>query len=180
MEINSYKKLHVSPLLKQMVWDFLNENNIGNRKEANGNKEEQFVGLIGEIMIKEVFNVQHEWSVGFDGGFDFEYKGLKIDVKTMGRNVDIKDFYVNNFIGFQKNFDCDIYIFCSLNKKTNELTICGYETKIELLKKATLYKKGDVRTRSNGTTFEMKADTYEIKNSDLLNISNLFYFIPNY
>ena len=166
--------LNIDNDLKIKCWDFLSKNNMGNRHSANGNKEQQFVGLLGEITIKNYFGVKHNWVNGFDGGYDFIYNNKKIDVKTMGRNVTPKDFYVNNFISFQKNFHCDYYIFTSLNKKTNELFICGYLSKKDLLEKATLYKKGTIRNRENGTTFKMKTDTYEIKNSFLNQIK---YFI---
>ena len=159
--------LKIPKELKVKCWDFLKKNNLGNRLEANGNKEQQFVGLIGEIMVVNLFGLEYKFSQGFDGGFDFIYKGKKIDVKTMGRTVDPKPYFVNNFIAFQKDFNCDYYIFTSLNKKTNELTICGYLSKEDLLKKSTLYKKGTKRTRTNGTSFILKADTYEIENFNL-------------
>ena len=158
--------------LKLKCWDYLSKNNMGNRHSANGNKEQQFVGLIGEILTKSIFGLKHKYINGFDGGFDLEYKGKKIDVKTMGRTVNMKPYFVYNFIGFQKDFDCDIYIFNSLNKKTNNLEICGWVTKDELINKSSFYKKGDVRNRDNGTCFKMKADTYEIENR-LLNKINL-------
>ena len=159
--------LKIPKELKVKCWDFLKKNNLGNRLEANGNKEQQFVGLIGEIMVVNLFGLEYKFSQGFDGGFDFIYKGKRIDVKTMGRTVDPKPYFVNNFIAFQKDFNCDYYIFTSLNKKTNELTICGYLSKEDLLKKSTLYKKGTKRTRTNGTSFILKADTYEIENFNL-------------
>lgn len=177
-DIVVYKKFKIPEKLKKEVWHFVNQNNIGNRFEFNGTKEQQFVGLIGEIMIKRLFGLYHEFKNGFDGGFDLVYKGLKIDVKTMGRNVDVKDYFVNNFVAHQKKFDCDIYIFCSLNKKKNELTICGYVTKKELLQKSIYIKKGDTMRRDNGTSFIMKTNNYQIKNSDLKNIINLFYYMP--
>ena len=159
--------LKIPKELKVKCWNFLKKNNLGNRLEANGNKEQQFVGLIGEIMVVNLFGLEYKFSQGFDGGFDFIYKGKRIDVKTMGRTVDPKPYFVNNFIAFQKDFNCDYYIFTSLNKKTNELTICGYLSKEDLLKKSTLYKKGTKRTRTNGTSFILKADTYEIENFNL-------------
>ena len=76
----------------------------------------------------------------------------------------------------QIKYDCDIYIFCSLNKQKNELTICGYIGKKELLKVATLIKKGTIRTLKDGTTFPLKTSNFEIKNTDLKNIENLFYY----
>ena len=124
--------LNIDYNLKKEVWNYLKNNNIGNRSKANGSKEEQFVGLLGEISVKKYFNINHKYENGFDGGFDFIYKGRKFDVKTMGRNVDPKPYYVNNFITYQLDYDCDAYIFCSLNKKTNKLSVCGWLTKDEL------------------------------------------------
>ena len=166
-------RLNVPHTLKLKCWDFLSKNNIGNRHSANGNKEQQLVGLIGEVLTKNAFNIEHKFTKGFDGGFDFEYKGKRIDVKTMGRTVDMKPYFVHNFIGFQKEFDCDIYIFNSLNKRTNKLELCGWVTKEELLDKSLFYKKGYVRNRDNGTSFKMRADTYEIENRLLNNIKDL-------
>tara|TARA_Y100000385_G_C13097926_1_gene642567 strand:+ start:2375 stop:2908 length:534 start_codon:yes stop_codon:yes gene_type:complete len=174
----NYKKFKIPEKLKNEVWHFVNQHNIGNRFEFNGSKEQQFVGLIGEIMVKRLFGFNHEFKNGFDGGFDFEYKGLKIDVKTMGRNVDVKDYFVNNFVAHQIKYDCDIYIFCSLNKRKNELTICGHVGKKELLNVATLVKKGSKRYRKDGSTFKSTTAMFEIKNTDLKNIENLFYYLP--
>jgi hypothetical protein len=166
-------KINVDTETKNKVWDFLSTNNIGNRIKANGNKEEQFVGLLGELKVKEFLNIDTKLQNGFDGGYDLIYKGKKIDVKTMGRTVDVKPYYVNNFISYQKDFDCDIYIFCSLNKKTSILTICGWVTKGELMEKAEFYDEGTIRTRTNNTTFILKAPTYEIKNDNLNDIKTL-------
>lgn len=159
--------------LKKEVWNYLKNNNIGNRSKANGSKEEQFVGLLGEIRVKEFFNIDHKFENGFDGGFDFIYKGKKFDVKTMGRNVDPKPYYVNNFICYQLDYNCDGYIFCSLNKKTNKLSVCGWVTKEELKTRGDLFAIGQERTRSDGSSFKLKAPTLEIKNNQLNNINDL-------
>ena len=82
--------------LKLKCWNYLQKNNMGNRHSANGNKEEQLVGLLGEVLTKQLFNIEHKFSNGFDGGYDFIYKENKIDVKTMGRTVNVKDYFVNN------------------------------------------------------------------------------------
>lgn len=165
--------LEIDQNLKNEVWSYLKTNNIANRSKADGNKEEQFVGLLGEILVKKHLNIEHNYSNGFDGGYDFIYKGKKFDVKTMGRNVDPKDYYVNNFICYQLDYECDGYIFCSLNKKTNKLTICGWVTKEELKSKGELFVIGSIRQRSNGTKFRLKAPTLEIKNNKLNNIKDL-------
>ena len=43
--------LFVPKDIRLMVWDFVSKNNIGQRSKANGNKEQQYVGLLGEVMI---------------------------------------------------------------------------------------------------------------------------------
>jgi hypothetical protein len=111
--------------------------------------------------------------VGFDGGYDLYYKGFKIDVKTMGRTVAVKSNFVNNFVSLQLKFDCDVYIFCSLNKKNNILTICGWVTKEELLDRSKYYEKGTVRVRSNNSQLILQEAIYEIENHKLNKIEDL-------
>ena len=109
---------------------------------------------------------------GCDGGEDINYRGLVIDVKTMGRTVDVRLGFVNNFIALQMGFNTDLYIFCSLNKRNYELTVCGWIPKSEFLKKAKLYPQGTIRTRTDGSTFRTFADLYEIGNEDLIDVSS--------
>ena len=165
--------LSISDDIKRTVWAFLKNNNVGKRGKSDGSKEEQYVGLLGETIVKNYLGVDNSITIGFDGGYDLEYNGMKIDVKTMGRTVNPRPYYVNNFISYQSDFDCDAYIFCSINKKTSELTICGWITKEDLLSKACLFEEGAIRERSDGSTFEMKAPTYEIKNSMLNSIETI-------
>lgn len=162
--------LPINNKVKKTAWNFLKNNNIANRGRADGNKGEQYVGLLGETIVKQYLGIDTKFSNGFDGGYDLKYNGIKVDVKTMGRMVNPKPYYVNNFIAYQSDFKCDAYIFCSINKKTSELTICGWVTKDELLERANLYEKGTIRTRTDGSTFELKAPTYEIQNDRLNSI----------
>tara|TARA_R110000787_G_scaffold108992_1_gene217429 strand:- start:832 stop:1338 length:507 start_codon:yes stop_codon:yes gene_type:complete len=158
---------------KTKIWDYLRTNNIANRGVADGNKTEQYIGLLGEMKVHQLFKMPFEFSDGFDGGFDMEINGLKADVKTMGRNVDMKPDYVHNFNGLQKHFKCDLYIFTSLNKKKSELTICGWVTKEELFERAEKFKKGTKRYRDDGTHTLLRCTTYEIRNKDLNDIKGL-------
>ena len=166
-------RLDISQDTKVYAWDYLKNNSLGHRSKANGNKLEQFVGLVGEITVKNFLGINHVESDGFDGGYDLTLKGKKIDIKTMGRNVDVKPHYVNNFITYQKDYDCDIYIFASINKKTSVLTICGYATKDDLISKGNRYEQGEIRVRDDGTEFKFKAPTIEIENNKLKSIKQL-------
>lgn len=142
--------------------------NFGKRQTANGTKEQQIVGLIGEIMIRDLFNAGKINGLnGFDGGFDLEYSGKLIDVKTMGRKTDPKPEFVNNFIELQLNHKAEYFIFNSLNKKTKELTICGWISKSNFIKLADYFPKGATRQRKNGTQFKTFTGLYELQNKYL-------------
>jgi hypothetical protein len=146
--------------------------NFGQRSTANGNKEQQLTGIIGQSVVMELFQLGHiNGNDGFDNGIDIVYTNIfgsiSLDVKTMGRTTSVKPNYTNNFIALQDYFNPEGYIFCSYNKSNKVLTICGWVTKQEFINKRKYYPKGTIRERSNGTTFETKADLYEIDIIDL-------------
>lgn len=147
---------------------------FGKRYTANGTKEQQLTGIIGQSVIMDMFGLGYvDGKDGFDNGTDIDYDGIKIDVKTMGRTTAVRDYYVNNFIGLQMYFNTDVYIFCSYNKLSQVLTICGWITKEDLKEKASFFPKGTIRERSDGTTFTTIADLYEIPNKDLNDVNSL-------
>lgn len=162
--MNSYKIPHD---LKKSCWKWLEDHSMGHRFDANGNKHEQFVGLVGENMFRIINDLPPKFIDGFDGGHDLIWRGFKTDVKTMGRRVDPRPHYVNNFVGYQKDFDCELYVFCSINKNTNTFWVCGYTDKHTLLTESDFYDKGERRYRDDGSFFINKAPLYEIKNNKL-------------
>ena len=153
--------------LKTACWEWLEKHSMGHRFDGNGNKHEQFVGLVGENMFRIINDLPPKFDDKFDGGHDLIWMGRKTDVKTMGRRVDPKPHYVSNFIGYQKDFDCELYVFCSINKSTNTFWICGYTDKDTLLKEASFYEKGVRRYRDDGSYFVNRAPLYEIENYKL-------------
>lgn len=159
--------LDIDKNLKIEIWNALLHLSIANRGKGDGTQEQQYVGLLGEYTVKSLLGIDHIELNGFDGGYDLTINGRKVDIKTMGRTVDPQPHYVNNFIAYQQDFDCDFYIFCSLNKEKSTVTICGYQDKKTLLEVADFFPEGSTRYRDDGTKFKMKAPTYEIKNQDL-------------
>jgi hypothetical protein len=152
----------------------INRINFGNRGIGDGNKSEQLTGVIGQCTIQYLLNIPLiDFESKFDGGIDIIINNRKIDIKTMGRKSNPKPFFVNNLIGLQIHFEVDIYIFCSLNKTNNVLTVCGWISKKDFLLNASLHEKGSYRYRSDGTKFSTKADLYEIENSKLNQISSI-------
>ena len=148
--------------------------NFGKRGYADGTPKQQLVGIIGQTVVLDLFGLPWiDGGKGFDGGVDLVYRGITLDVKTMGRTTDVRPYYVNNFIGLQKKYIVDAYIFVSFNKKTKELTIVGWLPKKLLEEKADFFPKGSFRTRSDGSKFRTFTDLYEIKNSDLFDINSI-------
>lgn len=149
--------------------------NFGRRGIGDGNQQEQLTGIIGQTVIADLFRqTRPDGSAGFDHGVDYNICAQKIDVKTMGRTTDMRDYYVHNFIAFQIGYNVDYYIFTSLNTVKNELTICGFISKQGLKEKATFFPAGSIRTRSDRTTFRTKAPMYEIKQTDLNQVNELY------
>ena len=153
--------------------DQIKKYDFGKRGIADGTPDQQLTGIIGQSVVMNIFNQGLiDGSTGFDDGEDLVINSKKIDVKTMGRKTDVRPYYTNNFLTLQDKFNTDIYIFCSLNKRNQELTICGWITKQEFKSKRTFFKKGSIRTRSDQSTFKTFADLYEIDMKALNNIDN--------
>lgn len=147
--------------------------NFGNRGYGDGNAREQFVGVLGQTVLADILGQERPTGQdGFDQGVDFVINGLKVDIKTMSRTVPVKPHYVHNFIGYQKTYSVDYYIFASFNTVTNVLSLCGCISKEGFFAKAAFYEKGEKRFRDDGTFFINKAPLYEISQSDLTEFDN--------
>lgn len=157
--------------LKEKTWEYCQENSMGNRGKFDGSPEQQYTGLLGENMLRISLGLLPSWKKGFDGGHDLVINRVKIDVKTMGRNVDPLPEYVNNFVGYQKDLDTDMFVFCSINKTTNTFWICGMISKYDFLETAMFFPKGSIRTRSDKTEFRTLSPLYEIRNDYLVEVN---------
>lgn len=152
---------------KEYAWDLVKRVNFGKRGEFDGDREQQYTGILGEVIFADIFGfTRPDGSGGFDNGVDFTHKGIKIDLKTMGRTVDVmlnKDF-VNNLISSQTEYDTDCYIFASINKASGEFQVVGYYMKKWGFENYRI-KKGSERKRHDGTTFKTEVEMFEIPNS---------------
>jgi hypothetical protein len=148
--------------------------NFGARYTANGTKEQQLTGIIGQSVVMNLFDLGFvDGNDGFDDGVDIVFNDKKIDVKTMGRTTDVRNNYTNNFLKLQDYFKTDIYIFCSYNKTKKDLTVCGWIDKKNFEIKRKYYPKGTLRYRSDGSSFETFSDLYEIDIVDLNNVETI-------
>jgi len=165
--------IKISSKIKNHCEELIRIYNFGNRGIADGSQSEQLTGLIGQNVLHDLFELPlMDGKGGFDDGEDINFNNLTIDVKTMGRTVSMKPFFVHNLIGLQIHYPTQVYIFCSLNKDTEVLTVCGWVTKEQHRNRAEFFSKGTWRTRTNGTKFSTKADLYEIRNDALNDVTN--------
>ena len=99
--------------------------NFGVRSAGfNGNRIQQYTGIVGECMLHKALNKDLPT---YDSGSlidDIKINNKKVDIKTMARTVDMRDFYVHNFVGYQKDRDNDVLLFISINKTTGNVQIC--------------------------------------------------------
>jgi len=160
-------KINLTQELIQKATNLVDYYGFGHRGFADGNRTEQIVGVCGELAIRELLGLGDLEPKGFDGGYDFNFGDRFVDIKTMGRSVDPEPEFVNNVMAIQMDYKSTHFIFCSLNKKTRVLTICGWATKEDVKQKGEFYAQGMPRKRSDGTSLICKASLYEIKNSVL-------------
>jgi hypothetical protein len=105
--------------LRSYAWKQVSIKNFGNRSQGfNGTKEKQYTGILGECVVHDL--LKRELPTYDQGSViaDLVINNKKIDVKSMARNVDMQEYYVHNFVGYQKDTDCDVLLFISINKKT--------------------------------------------------------------
>ena len=77
--------------------------NFGVRSAGfNGNRIRQYTGIVGEYMVHLAMG---EDMPRYDSGSlieDLKINNKKVDVKTMARNVDMRDFYVITLLAIKK------------------------------------------------------------------------------
>jgi len=139
------------------------ETNFGNRGKADGSKEQQYVGILGENMLRDFVGVELNGGGGtHDGGFDIHWYGQKTDIKTVGRSTDPKPHFAVNFYPQQRNADVDRYIFTSLNAISKRLAVCGWMPKVDFFNAAEYLTAGAVRYQDNGKERTNKYAMYEL------------------
>ena len=116
--------------------DMVERFNFGQRGRGDGNKREQLTDILGQTVFADLINAERpNGATGFDGGKDFEINHKRVDIKTMTRSVPMRPDFVHNFVGYQKGYPVDYYVFASFNKTKEILTVCGYIGKEEFFRR---------------------------------------------
>ena len=159
---------------RQRAVEILKSKNFGNRSSGfNGNYEKQYTGLIGELTVHRLLGLDPP---NYNEGridTDVLINNKKVDIKSMLRKYDMRDSWVHNFVGYQKEIGSDVLLFVNINRNTKTVQICGWLDKKNFLETADFYNKGDTRTRDDKTSFKTKAPLYEIKQEKLNKLNNI-------
>jgi hypothetical protein len=171
------RRIHIEPDLINTVEQYLQHHNLANRDIEDGDYEKQKTGLIGELSVHKYllgcYPDLSEKQNDFDGGYDINYNGRLIDVKTMGRRSDVRADYVNNFYLLQSSHNADTIVFCSYHMIDKVVEICGWLPKAVLPVRGIYYAAGTKRVRKDGSSFTFRQHNYEVENSNLDDIDIL-------
>lgn len=148
---------------------FVQECNLGQRGDgSDGTADQQEIGVIAQNMaLLAIGQPLLQPSFTHDGGVDFIAFDQRIDIKAMGRTVDVSLNYVNNLVASQLRGGANAYLFTSYNTNNQRLTVCGWIPKATFKNRASFYQKGQTRTRRDGSSFVLKADMYELANNQI-------------
>lgn len=151
---------------KAYAWELVNKTNFGKRGVFDGDKEKQYTGMLGQtVMADGICHKRPTGEGGFDNGVDFVIATLNVDLKTMGRTVEVAKHFVNNLVASQVKYATHVYVFASINKESSVFTINGFLKKEDM--QQFFLPKGTTRSRDDGSTFSLAADMYEIPNHKL-------------
>lgn len=160
--------------IKKIVGDFLKNRNVGERGEFDGDFRKQYLGFIAEaIVYKFFFGNYPDITIGNDNGIDFVLNGKNIDVKSSETTKKINDNFVVTVVLSQLSNKSEAYIFTFVNPETSILTLVGWIDKKIFLRLSNFVPKGSDRYKSDGSTFKMITDNFDLRISDLLDIKYL-------
>jgi hypothetical protein len=112
------------------------------RSYNNGQKI--IVGTVGEAIFQQVFP-QALYQAVDNHDYDFDYKGTKVDVKTMCFKKKPKDFYELGLFKHPSNQEVDYYCFIALLNDFKTAWLMGFITPDEFIKHAVHKTPADTR-----------------------------------
>lgn len=140
-----------------------------------GTREQRQIGLEAQYKIAKMFYVPFgEVKIENVDEIDLTIKGMKADVKCLLADYDPQPHYSVNIKNYQlqKSKEKDIIIAVMYNRKTETFFIAGWYL-INKLKAEWFHYRGEQKIRKEGSTFQYKADTWDIPVSEFRPIDQL-------
>jgi hypothetical protein len=165
-----YPRIKILPEAEEIVDDFLEGNNLGMRGFDDGAPHLQRNGKIAEVSVYKVLkgvypDLKKQKKNHSDGGLDIPYRDLIIDAKSKMSRGFAKPHFCGNIRQCQmgKSYAANTYIFCQVNTVEWVVEICGWISKVDFLKTATLYYPHSYCIRDNGSKFIINVPSYFIQ-----------------
>lgn len=127
-------------------------------------------GFLGEEVLKKYAGDKVKLEGDNTYNYDIILNGKKVDVKSKLTAVKPKSDYDCSVAAYNTSQLCDLYIFVRIHDLLESGWILGYLPKEEYYKKARFLKKGEIDPTNN---FTVKADCYNVKIYDLMDIKDL-------
>lgn len=132
---------------------------LGSLKTSFTNGKGNMTGFLGEVAFEKTFK---KFNYVGDKSYthDYEYKGLKVDVKAKKCTSKPKLNYNASVVRTKfSKFEADVYFFMRVHETLREVWLCGWSPKKSIIHKNRLNKKGEID--SDG--FRFKSDGYNIE-----------------
>ena len=147
--------LKVTDHQKEWAEWYVDNNNMANRGTYDGGKFEQFVGKLGEKVVADALGIALDPRSGNDYGEDLVINGLIVDVKTKPRDYKMEAWYCWNVpvSQYERSYKTQAFLFCSYNRKSGWVNICGMIPKEDFKVRSIYLPKGAYRVKSNGDKY---------------------------
>lgn len=124
--------------------------------------EGTLIGKLGEQVIATYLGIEMPIDTY---NYDMVYKEKKIEVKTKETSVSfVHPSFECSISNYNPNQKCDYYAFLRIFTDHSKAWVCGFISKKDFFKKATLHKKGEI---DNSNNFTFKCDCYNLPYSEL-------------
>ena len=116
-------------------------------------------GFLGEVAFENSFE-QFDYVGDESYTHDYEYKGLKVDVKAKSCTTAPKLDYNASVVSTKfSKFGADVYFFMRVHKGLRKVWLCGWTLKKTIIHKKRFDKRGSL----DKDGFRFKADGYNIE-----------------
>lgn len=144
----------------------------GANDNSSGNFMQQLYGNIAENLVRRQLGIEEKigYLDGPDAGWDIEYAGLKIDIKTTIYNEDPQPYHEYHVPIYQMRYSNDAYIWCNYNTTTDVVTVCGFISKPTFIFVRKELPKGTRKEEPNGKSYTARYTSYYVTYNELKQI----------
>ena len=156
---------------------YLRQNNVIGPGEGIRTGDKKVISMFGELSVyyylfEDYPNLNEmKGRAGFNHIIDL--KGKKIEVVTIEKSGWNTTSFGSKFYVSKEVAHADFVVFCIYHNLKLSIEICGFLPVSDLPKVGYFLPAGTVRTRNNGSTYQIYQDCYEVEKSAFNDMSKL-------